>query len=145
MTNDITLSAINKLSSDLWDKRQEYDAAKKISNEKYEELKLLEAKALAYLDNNGLKNFSGSKCKISRIDKLSFRVPTGEDLKLFIEGYEKENGPGSSLQIVSVNHQRINSYCNEEYEKAIIRNDLNFKIPGVKEPQIMQSISVRKA
>lgn len=144
-TNDITLSAINKLCQELWAKRLDYDEAKKISSERYKELEEIESKVLAYLSNNELDSFKSSVCAVSVVNKFSVRVPTGEDLKEFITWYERVNGPGSALEILSVNSQRINAYYKVEQSNAVLRNDLDFKIPGISEPKIVQSLSIRKA
>lgn len=145
MTTEITISDFNALCGKLWAKRLDYDEAKKLSNKKYEELKEIEEKVLAYLQNNELDNFAGSACKVSIVNKFSVRVPTGDDLREFASWYEQKNGAGSALEILSVNSQRINAYYKQEVENAILRNDMDFKIPGISEPKIIQTLSVGKA
>lgn len=128
-----------KIMSDLRGKEKELsDAKKKVT----EELERVEIALIETLNAEGLDNFRGSLGTISVTHKASAKLPrTKEDREAFFS-YLKELGLYDDM--VSVNSNTLVSFYNSKMEEAKQMGNVDFKIPGINEVKIRETLSFRR-
>lgn len=71
----------------------------------------------------------------------NWKLPQGEARQAFFD-YLKQNNQEDML---TVNHNTFNSFCKKKLEEAQERGEISLDIPGVEEPTLFQTVSMRKA
>lgn len=79
---------------------------------------------------------------VYKIDRFTVQTPKSIDDKKALFEYFEERGIFNEM--VSVNSQTLNAFYKEENEAALKRGDVDFKLPGVGEPKLSQSLGFRK-
>lgn len=142
----VTTEHLDQLVKDYRAAREEYDAAKTISN-KLSHVKddkekiLLDTLILAgkdkyHVDGIGL---------VYKIQKLVVPTPkTLEDKRKLFDYISEAHGEVFLMDKLSINHQTINKLYNDDFEEAAERGDTAFSIPGLQEPTHDISIGFRK-
>jgi hypothetical protein len=140
----LTLKALDDLVAAYVRARSKYDRAKTLSNarekKKYEaEMRLVEA-----LRANGKKSYSVTGLGlVSRREKFSVRVPTGDAKRAFFE-YLQKRGEDVFYTLATVNYQSLNSFYVSEMEAAEAKGVFPFVLPGIEEPVSNEGITFRK-
>lgn len=87
-------------------------------------------------------SYDGRRCKITRVQRPTVTVPKEPQAReAFFEYLKKKE---IFDQMVTVNHQTLNSFYKAEYENAVERGDHAFQIPGVGEPKVQEYLTFRK-
>lgn len=143
---NLSVEDLNKAVSDYTDLRRQYEEAKKISNDKYADLKKAEGKLCEYLANSGLDKFSVPKLgTVSLVSSLQFQTPKTLDDKSALFGYIKSEYGAEALQgYLSINSRTLNSFLKEEYDKKMLQGQ-NPEIPGVNAPTVNKTLRFNKA
>lgn len=71
----------------------------------------------------------------------NFKLPQGESRQAFFD-YLKKTGQEDML---TVNHNTFNSFCKKKLEEAHERGELSVDVPGVEDPTLYQTVTMRKA
>lgn len=142
MNDEITLGNFDTLCRELWAKKLECDELDKIAKEKSKELEEIKSKVLAYMDANELERFSVKGFgNISIMNRSSVKVPTGDERQVFFNSLRER---GIFDDMVTVNSATLNAWYNQELEIAIAAGNIDFKIPGIVEPKIYKTLTLRK-
>ena len=112
----------------------DFDKKKK---EAQKELDKMQGEILEHLRLADLKNFDFGEGKVIMATKFNVSVAD----KYTLAEYLKREGRFDDL--FTFNYQTINSYYKEQLEAAKERQDLDFKIEGLTEPQAYEYLQVR--
>lgn len=106
------------------------------------EIRTLQGKILAYLEECKLPNFRGQRGLVSVVEKTNYKLPETEEdferLRLWLEAQGLRN-------MLKPNSISFNSLAAREYEAAKEKGDPFFEIPGVGQPTVTKVISLREA
>lgn len=138
-----TLAEVANLASSIFLQKNTLDAAKNIVKNAQEKLDDLENKMIYMLKDAGLESFKSSMGTCTISNRTSVRIPQTVEDKLKLFEYLKQKNIFNEL--VGVNAQTLNSFYKSELEKAIERGDDEWKLPGVGEPVITETLYVRKS
>ena len=112
---------------------------KKLEGLKLDCIKSLEA---AEIDKYSVPGFGS----VFRQKKYSVKVPKSPDDKLALFKYiSKVKGEDVLFNLQTIHSATLNSFYKEEREDAIAREDINWALPGVAEPDIYFTLGTRKA
>jgi len=137
------IKEINTIISNLKAVRDEAAAHKIIQKEIDAKEFQLEQQLIQILVENELQNFRGTDGLVSLAAKTSVKTPkTPADREAFFN-YLKSEGIYDAL--VSVNSSSLNALYKEKFAAAVESGDIDFKIPGLNEVTITQSLSFRKS
>lgn len=141
----ITISDMEALVKSLADKRIEVETLKKPYSQAVAELEELEQKLVGTLKELGKDNYKSEFGTVTRVNQWRFNLPkTPEDRQRYFQ-FLKDKGVFEGM--ITVNSNTHNSFCKEEWEAAKQRDPmeaLNFRIPGVEEAKVYETLSFRK-
>lgn len=141
--SDVTLKELNTICGLYKEKRAEKKAADEVVKSISAEISKLEAKILGYLDEYGMKNFSGSFGQVIRQKRYSVKQPRTPEAKEAFFDYLR--GQGIFEDMVSVNSRTLQSWVRQEIEAKKEEGLRDFVPPGLEPPDIVETISLRKA
>lgn len=145
MNESITISDMEALAKNLAEKRIEVENLKKPYSQACTELEELENKIVLTLKELGKDNYKSEYGTITRVNQWRFNLPkTPEDKAAYFQ-FLKEKGVFEGMATVNANTH--NSFCKEEWNAAKERDPmeaLNFRIPGVEEAKVYETLSFRK-
>jgi len=140
----VTVEKLDALVEQYAKEREEYEAAKKISGEKYAIYQETEVRLMNTLKSLGKKSYKVDAIgNISLVTKHVVTTPKTLDTKRALFNWINETyGVDVLDDMTSINHQKLNGFYNEEVEKHA--NDPLFHIPGLELPTPTESISFRR-
>ena len=118
----------------------DYDQVDNLLKEASEKKEQARALVLSLMEKSGKTKYQldgYGTVSISR--KYSVATPKDNDSKAEMLKYFRGLGPDAYLSYVSINSATLNGYLNEQKEK-----DPSFTIPGVGEPNLIQTIRFTK-
>lgn len=127
--------------------REQIEEKKAALKEDEENLKKVEAKIIEFLNEYGKSSWKTDRGTLTRVERWSVTTPKSpEDKQAFFE-YLKERGVYDDM--ISVNSRTLQAFYREEQEQAVrsgkVATELDFKIPGIDEPKMVQTLSRRRA
>ena len=136
---DVSVDELDAALKDYVEKREDYEAKKKASNEADKVQKTAQAKLLTLLNASNKKNWEVEGFgKVGKVVKYSIKVPEDLGKKKEMLQHFRSLGPDIYIAKVSVNSNTLNAYYNAEKE-----NDPNFEIPGCDAPIANETLSLR--
>lgn len=118
----------------------EYDQVEVILKDASEKKEAARSKVLELMEKSGKTKYQlDGYGTVSVSRKYSVATPKDNDSKAEMLKYFRSLGADAYLSYVSVNSATLNSYINEQKEK-----DPTFNIPGVGEPNLIQTIRFTK-
>lgn len=141
----ITVEEMDALLTEYVEKRRLYDEAKKASSEAYGDLSVVENKVMSALKATGKKSYRLDGVGLfTKVEKQVVTVPKDVEKKRDLFAWIAEQYGKDVLDgMVSINHQKLNSFYNAEVEKH--KDNPLFEIPGVDAPTAVETASFRKA
>ena len=141
----VTVEQLDNLVAEYLKSREIYEAAKKVSGEKYADYQVLENKLVATLTAAGKKSYKVDGVgTATRVVKSVVTTPKDVTSKrLLFDSINKTYGKDVLDEMVSINHQRLNGWYNEEVE--LHKEDPLFHVPGIEAPTSVESLSFRRA
>ncbi len=139
--SSVTLEQIESLGREIVNGRAEVEAAADVKKELEKKVVALEQKMLEVLHETGRHNFplaDGTNVYIHR--RLAFTIPKTPEQRIEFFNYLRDKGVFDNM--ITVNHNTLNSYCKAEYEAAEGRGEL-VSIPGISAPTEFESIGVK--
>lgn len=140
--NSVTLQQLNikldelaRLRDRVEDLEGELNGEKKI----YEDAK---RKVLAYLTEANIPNYGNSRIRVSRMKRWSCTVPKEPSKREEFFKYLKKEKLFDSH--ITVHSQTLNSLYKSKLEEAQERGDIDWVMPGVGEPNLVESLQVRR-
>lgn len=139
----VSIEEFDRFLKDLFSQREKLDQIKDNLKSEQETLTKMEAKTLTYLKLLGRENYKSPLGSVGVMKRLSVTLPkTPEEKQAFFEYLKSKN---LFDNMISVNSQTLNSWYKQEYEVAAEEKRLSdFKIPGIKEPTVFETIRVTK-
>lgn len=136
------LEALGEKMAVLRDEIADAKAAVSVKENEYDEL---ERKAISMLGELGKKSYPTEAGLITKVEHWKVKLPqTPEDRKQFFD-YLKEKGIFDNL--ITVNSNTLNSFFKAEWEalkQSSPEEAMNFRIPGINEPTLHETISFRR-
>ncbi len=141
-----TIEDLERLSREIRDMREKVAELKKPYTDMQDELDAKEALAIGILKELGKKSYQGEAGTITRVESYRVNLPNSPEDKAAFRAFLEERGDFDRL--LTYNSNTVNSYYMQEWENAKQSDDptdaLNFKIPGIQEPKIRETIQFRK-
>jgi hypothetical protein len=141
--SEVTLKELTGLCSELKEKRAEKKAIEDQAKEVGSRIAKIEAKILAHLEEYGMKNFSGDFGQVVRTKRYSVKQPKTPEAKEQFFDYLRSQGVFEEL--ISVNSRTLQSWVRQEIEAKKEEGVQDFVPPGLDQPEITETISLRKA
>jgi hypothetical protein len=140
-TQQTSLAEMGLLIQKLQAARDSYEAAKKASNAKYQELEEVEKEVMNTLKANGRTKFEEEGVGLAYIvQKEIYATPKTIDQKQALFEYIRQKyGPETLTNMLSINHQSLNSWCNKEVEA-----EPTLQIPGLDQPTSVETLNFRR-
>jgi hypothetical protein len=129
-----------KKTSVLKAKKDEHEEIVKGISSELEESK---RKILSYMEHFEKDSYKSSGINFIVREDFTVKMPKDLDKKKDLFGYLEERGIFHEL--ISVNHQTLNSFYNAEFEKAKEEGNLDFKVPGIDPPALLKILVLRKS
>lgn len=141
MEKEITVKELEDLCARAFAKKQEIEAQEEVVSKLKAEMEEMKAKLTQHLNDFDKTSYESAFGKIYTSQIMTVPIPkTPESKKEFFE-YLKDKGLDN---MITVNSQTLNSWYRTEYKLAQEEGNINFKIPGLEEPFVKQTISFRK-
>lgn len=136
----ITLSQLDEYIRKLVDLRTEYDEAKKKASETNSLVEEQEEFILGILNKLNRTSYDAEGvAKVTKCMTTTYKVPKEISSKKELFDYIKgKHGPDTLMNMVSINHQTLNSWAKQELQEVS-------KIPGLELPTSMEYIQVRRS
>jgi hypothetical protein len=140
----VTVEQLDSVVASYLEAREIYEAAKKVSSEKYSDYQALENKLVALLTQANKKSYKVDGLgTATRVLKNVVSVPKDLSAKrLLFSWIGEQYGKDVLDDMVSINHQKLNGWYNEEVEKN--KDNPMFSIPGIEAPTSVESLSFRR-
>ena len=140
----ITVEQLDNLVAEYLKAREVYEAAKKVSGQHYAEYQVLENKLVATLTEAGKKSYKVDGVgTATRVQKSVVTVPKDVTAKRELFGWITDTYGKDVLDtLVSINHQSLNSFYNQEVERH--KDNPLFLMPGLDAPTTVESLSFRR-
>lgn len=144
--SSVTVEELEKIIQDYAVLRAEIEEEKKLMGEKTKALDELEGKIMATLKEIGKTSYKSEHGTISRVEKWRVNLPASPEEKEAFSNFLREKGIFEKMY--TFNSNTLNSYYMEEWEQAKNSGDpedaLNFRVPGINEPKVHETISFRR-
>lgn len=140
----VTVEELDLLVKHYLRAREIYEAAKKVSGDKYAEYQELENKLVQTLTDAGKKSYKVDGVgQVTRVVKNSVQTPKDvSDKRSFFKWVGEKYGEDVRDQMMSVNSQTLNSFYNQEVEKHA--DDPLFGIPGIGSPTASEHLTFKR-
>lgn len=126
----------------LWLLRQEKQLLKESLDDAQKRVDEAERELIHILSEAEMERFDADSCTVSRQERTSWRVPKEPAAKRAFFDWLKDKGVFEDL--VTVQSQTLNALCREEERLALDRGEVMFRVPGLEEPTVYETLSVRK-
>jgi hypothetical protein len=139
---ELTLKAFEGLIEDAFKVRAEIDSEEAALDIKKAFLKAKQDIILGYMVEFKKDSYKTQFGQIIKKKNWSVATPkTPEDRAAFFD-YLKQKGIFDEM--VTVHSKTLNSFVSQELEAAKESGDIDFKVPGIGEPKIFESIAMKK-
>jgi hypothetical protein len=140
--DDVTVAQLDELCVAVSEQRKVCDAISEQSKLENAKLTKLEEKVLVLFEKLGKDSYNSPVGNFSISHRMSVRIPQGEERGKFF-AYLQDRGIFTDM--ITVNHQTLNSFYRAEFEAAKTRGEgQEFSLPGIGEPNIARILSFRK-
>lgn len=142
----VDVAALDNLVREMKAAEAEYEEAKKASTEKLRKYEEIEKKVMDTLVACGKSKWIVDGLGTAYlINKFVTKTPkTNEDKKALFDYINNKYGSDTLISKLSINHQTLNSFCNEERELLAKEGKLA-KIPGTEDPVHETYLGFRKS
>jgi len=141
---DISVEDLDNLVKSYLEKREAYEAAKKVQTEKYNEYQRLETRLMTTLKAAGKKSYKVDGIgSATVVQKSVIQVPKDVEHKRQLwEWIKNKYGVDTLDDMLSIHSAKLTSWYNEEAE-ANKENPL-FSVPGISAPTMVENLSFRR-
>jgi hypothetical protein len=144
-TPSMTVAELDKLVSDMFSLKNEIELEEEKISEKRKKLEGMKAQCVLALKEHGRDNYKTPAGTIGITEKWSVNLPQTMDDKKALFNHFKEKGPEILWRYATVNSNALNSYFLAEWEAAKERGEgMGFTLPGLQEPKLFETLSMRK-
>ncbi len=130
----------------IWDQKAAVDCIKDKLTAEQKKLSELQGKAEKILEAADMQKFNvPGYGTISRVKNYSVKVPKDPDLKQKLFDYiAEQKGEDVLFNMTSINSATLNAFYKEERGAAIERQQEDWELPGVGEPEVYYRLGMRK-
>lgn len=140
---EVTVQEMDQLVTDMFALRAEIDLDKEKLSAKNATLEQMQAKAVAAMKQLERENYKCTAGTVYITQKWRVNTPKEEADKKAFFVYLRDKG--ILWEYITVNSNSLNSYFMTEWENAKERGDgMGFKIPGIPEPSLFETVGMRK-
>jgi len=141
--DETTLIQFKKVVTQLYTQREVVDRISDSLDIESKKLEALKSKIVFMLDESGMEKFhTPGVGTVSVRNRFTVTTPKSlEDKEKFFQWLRER---GIFTEVVSVNSQKLNSLYQEEIEKSLADGEPDFSIPGIPEPKVIKTLSIRK-
>lgn len=142
--DDTSIAEMDQIGQDLAALEAVKDEAKKVLEDATKKVEAQKKKLLAYL-----KHFNREKFEVPGVgtfyirSQFSVKTPKSPESREAFFSYLKNKGAFDDL--ITVNHATLNAFYNAELEAARESGVEDFKIPGLDDPTLYETVNMRKA
>lgn len=144
--SDVTVQQLEELCQKMRALDDEIEKDEKALSEKNKEYKKLEAQATQWLKELDKTSYKSNHGTVMRVEKWRVNLPQTPEAREEFFNWLKERGLFD--QMISVNSNTLNSLYMKEWEVAKESPDptdaLTFSIPGIPEPKLHETVSLRR-
>lgn len=141
----LTIEQFESVIAEAYQLDEEIDKyTKEVLGPKRQRLAELEAKILDELTRLDKQSYKSNCGTVVRQNRYSVQTPKTIEDKAALFSWLKDRGEEVYYQYVGVNSQQLNALYKQELEIAKEEGNLDFALPGVKEPTLMVSLARRK-
>lgn len=124
-TTTITVDQLNKLIETIALLKEQYDEAKKLSNEAHAKVEAKKMEVMNILDALGQKSFNAPFGTITCVTEKRYKLPSEITGKEEVFEYIREkHGEEVYFEMLTINHDKFNSFVKAEVEEGA-------SVPGV--------------
>ena len=139
----VSVQEMDAMVKELFELRAEIEAKESVIKELNKTLAKKQGEFTACLKALGRENYKSDHGTVSVVQKWRVSVPQTEEAKQAFFAHLKERGV--LWQYATVNSNSLNSLFMADWEAAQERGEgMEFKMPGVSEPKLFETISMRK-
>lgn len=140
----VTLSDLNTLGQEIKNIRDEIGKYKLAIADLQEALDGKEGQFIQMLKDNGMEKYFVPGVGTAFVStRFTYKVPkTPEERAAFFD-YLKKKGVYEGM--VTVHSQTLNSWARAELDAAITEGATDFKVPGLGDPSMYETLNIRKA
>lgn len=96
----------------------------------------------SFMDENQKTSYKSTWGTLVLTTRYSVGMPKDPQKRTEFFSYLRDKGLFENM--ITVNHQTLNSYYKQEMEAALDKGDIDFKVPGIEEPSAHKTITLRK-
>lgn len=141
--SQVTVAEFEQLCADLVTQKEAVERAKEALAAENAKKGNIELKIMQYLQAMDRKNYKSKLGTVTVVREVSYALPKSDsDRESFFDYLKKQ---GDFERMITVHSKTFNSYVKEKFETA--KNEgraLDFRIPGVGEPSIYESLRMLK-
>lgn len=139
--NEVTVQGLDTLVESIFDLQAEIEQIENQITERNKKLGDMKILASKYLEELNRDSYKAPRGTLSRREIMRWSLPATPEDKVKFMDWLREKGVYD--QLVTVNSNSMNSFVKGEYDAAT--DAMAFKPPGLKDPSIFVTLSVRKS
>lgn len=141
--DDITLADFERLCKEAYEIHAKVKALEEEAKGYSGTLAQMQEKIRLYMQKYNKSSYKTQWGTLVCAKKFQVKLPDTEADRQALYAYLREKGHFEHL--VSVNHMKLNSYYKQELDAAAESGNIDFTIPGIKEPKVYEYIQMRGA
>lgn len=139
----MTIQDMDTLVKKMFELRAQIEERDSITSEMNKELAAMQAKAVTALKALERDSYKSEAGTVSIVHKWRVSVPATDEAKKELFYYMKEKG--LLYRYATVNSNSLNSFFMAEWEAAQGRGEgMDFKMPGIADPKLHETVAMRK-
>lgn len=139
----VTFQQIQVMIKEFSEAKAEYDEAKRKSTSAKEIMDNHGKRLLEVLKKHEVKSMPSPYGHVITSVRWSWKTPKEKSAREAFFGYLKEKELYEEM--ITVNSQSLNAFCKGELEAAKEEGNFDFTIPGLDEPSLTETISLRRS
>lgn len=144
-TPSMTVAELDQLVLEAFTLKAEIEVDEEKVSEKRKKLEGMKAQCVLALEEHGRDNYKTPAGTIGTTEKWSVNLPQSQEDKKALFTHFKSKGEEVLWKYATVNSNSLNSYFLAEWEAAKERGDgMGFTLPGLQEPKLFKTLSMRK-
>jgi hypothetical protein len=140
--SDKSTKPFQELCRSLYETWEKYEKQKQIATDIFHAYEELEAEVLQKMEDDGLEKFHVPGCgTVGIMNKFTVSLPKEPGKREAFFEFLKQKKVFNDL--ITVNHNTLNSFYKAEMNAAIEQGAVDFQVPGLDEPKHSKSLVLR--
>lgn len=142
---NISLKELDELGLYIEEQDRLIKEEKQKLTERQKELEKHKEKMIAFMVEHEKKTYPVGKFKFTVTDRFTFQTPKGEDAIKFFDWCVNNKGEDYVKNTFKMHSQSLQTFANTEIDNALAIGNIDFKIDGLGEKKLLQTLSIRRA